>query len=135
MRSSYTARISALASRYSTSCTIVTSLSRAGSLQLVAEPSGQKHADHTKIADQRPDWMPKGLWPIVLEFEMAEPRQSVAGRGRGEQPAPIALDPGGSDRGDCQCGAEVAQPPGARARMCREIALPNLRVSHARLSL
>src|SRR5207253_3126288 len=99
MMSSYTARTSTPASSYPISRTIATSASAAGIAQCPSEPPRQEHPEHTKIADQRPDRMPERLRPIMLEFDVTEPREAVAGDGRGGQPAPIALDCGGSDCG------------------------------------
>ncbi len=46
--------------------------------------------------------MPKGRGPVVLEDEMAEPGESIAGDRRSQKPAPIRGSAGG---GEC-CHSE-----------------------------
>src|SRR5215469_696635 len=100
MMSSYTARISGLASSYSISRTIIALVfpRNADAAQLFAQPTRREQAEHTKITDQRPARMPESLRPIAFEDEVAEPRQSIADDRGSDQPAPIALRRGGAER-------------------------------------
>src|SRR5207302_11461337 len=102
---------------------------------LAIEAAGQKKAEHAEVADQRPGRMAGGRGPVALEDDMTEPGESIAGDGSGQEPAPIAREPGPDECGEPNPRAEVMQPAGARVAMRGEIHPPELGVSHRRRSL
>src|SRR5450432_193091 len=63
-----------------------------GSLQFTLQAPRQRGPPHPEVGRERPEWIPKGGWPIVLDEIVAHPRKCVTADKRGQQQAPAAGD-------------------------------------------
>src|SRR5690348_13107472 len=79
--------------------------------------------------------MVEGGGPVVLEAEMAEPGEGIAGDRRADEPAPLPRRKERQDEQDRQAGAGIMQHPRPRIGMGAEIMRPEFGEAAHRLLL
>src|SRR5581483_3539493 len=102
-----------------------------GAAQFGAEPAGQEQGEHPQVAVQRPQRVRKGLRPVALEDEMAEPGGGIADRRRRGEPAPIPPRQTERQRRQRRPGAAIMHRTGPPVGMPAEIKGPEFLIGHA----
>src|SRR4051794_37099853 len=95
-----------------------------GALKMRAKPSGEEKPEHPKIAGERPERVPKGRRPIVLDPKMSRPGKPIAEHRRGKEPAPIEADHRERDGRKREKAPQVVQCPCGRACVGPQVAKP-----------
>lgn len=90
------------------------------------EPAHAGQREHTKIAHQRPDRIPKRGRAVPFDEQMRIPRQTIPGHRRGREKPEIARPGQKHDEDKRHRGADNVQKPCRRMAMFRQVIRPEL---------
>lgn len=85
-----------------------------------------KEAEHLPVAGEGPQRVGEGGRAVVLDQEMRQPGEGVAGHHGGQQQPPVAEQGGGQQQRQAKTGAGQVDRPGQRLAVLAQIEGPEL---------